>query len=144
MIQTLPNDLSKSNEKKVQLKKTMFAGFRPIFCFSRIIGLMPFSIVCDSNGEVQSCKVKRVDCVWFTISFCTHLTLAFLNYRLMDLSAEHHPQIANLFLCALNSILTMLSFICCSVFYVMNMCNRHKFFGILQNLGQFDKEVRVN
>lgn len=143
MIHTLQNHLNRSNNKHVRLKQTMFAGFRPLFCFSRITGLMPFSIVCNSNGEVQSCKVKVVDVVWFVISICVCILLAIWNSYCLYSNISHHSP-AMIVLNATGPILSILCFTFSALFYAINMWNRQKFLGILQNLERFDKEVSFN
>lgn len=138
-MQTQNIVLGKSKEKEARLKKSMFAGFRPIFCFSRIIGLMPFSIVCNSDGELQACRVKVVDCVWFLLSICVYLLLAIFN--LLYLNVRHQYKIALVTLFVGNSILTILNFISCVICYIINMCNRRKFLDILKMFENFDAEV---
>lgn len=141
MIQTLQDHLKKSNDKQVRLKETMSAGFRPLFCFSRITGLMPFSVVCNSNGEVQSCKVKVVDVVWFTISICVCISLAILNYNQIHSSIDHQYQIAMIVLNVGISIISLLACTFFVLFYVINMSNRNKFLGSQENFERFDNEV---
>lgn len=144
MIQTVQNYLNKSNDKQARLRETMFAGFRPLFCFLRITGLTAFSIDCNSNGEVQSSKVKVVDVVWFTIAICVCMSLAILNYNQIHPSINHQYQIATIFLNVGSSIISMLTCIFFVLFYSINMYNRQIFIDILRNFEQFDKEVSLN
>lgn len=44
--------------------------FRPIYIFSRAFGLMPFSIICQSNGGVRESKVTKFDALWFAHWLC--------------------------------------------------------------------------
>lgn len=131
------------------IKKTMFAGYRPIFCNSRIFGLTPFSIICNSNGEVQSCKVKVFDCVWLVVSICVYVLLVIFNYYLFIsvISFIHHQsnnqyrQTTFLVLNVGNSILVLLNFVFYILFCIINMCNRDKFLNILKMFEHFDKQV---
>lgn len=139
MFQASQNHLSKCNGKQAQSKKTMFAGFRPIFCFSRAFGLVPFSIVCNAYGEVQSCKIRKIDCLWFAISICVFISLAILNF--IQITTINYHQTAHFVLNVGNFLISTLCSIFYVLFYVINMRNRHHFVGVLQNLEIFDKEV---
>lgn len=141
MIQTSRHRFNQFNERENRLMKTMFATFRPIHCTSRIFGLMPFTIVCNSDGEVQSLKVKTVDGIWFTVSICTYLFFVIFNYDVLRVSAHYYRKSVTLILIEGNYTLPWLSFVCVTVFFVVNMCNRRKYFDILKMFEQFDKEA---
>lgn len=141
MIQTLQDVLSKYRKKQVQSKKNMFDGFRPIFYFCRAFGLLPFSIVCNPHGEVQTCKVKIIDCLWFATSICACLLMAIFNYRMLSLSADHHRKSATIIPIVANYILQLLTFIFTALFFILNMYNRDKFIQMLKMFEHFDKEA---
>lgn len=132
MVEILPNVFS---------KKTMYDGFRPIYCYSRIFGFLPFSIVRNSNGEMESCKVKTIDFLWFAISFCICLLLAMYNYYLFTTYINPYLQIAMYVLKIGNTVLVMLNFISSAILSAIEMYNRHKFLDILKEFEHFDREA---
>ena len=141
-METLRNDSSKPNGKEDRLKKNMFAGYRPIFWFSRIFGSIPFSIVCNSNGEVQSCKMKKADWIFMAVSLCVYLSIIFNLYCTLSSKFDHQRQIAMLVMTMGLFIVASLSFIFGTQLILINMCNRHKLVDILKNFDRFDKEVK--
>lgn len=140
MVQTSQNRSGQATEKQVRPKESMFASFRPIFCFSRIFGSMSFSIVCNSNGEVQSCKVKVVDVVWLAISICIYLTLV-IFYDVLSLNADDYRKSGTFPLFMGSYILQWLSFIFGALFFAINLWNRYTFLDILKMFEHFDKKA---
>lgn len=141
MIQVLQNHVDKSKERQVRLKETMCTGFQPIFRICRVFGLLPFSIVRNLNGEIQSCKVRKVDCVWFVISICVCLALVTFNYHMLCLNVNQHQRNATIVLIMGHYLLQLFTVICSALFFIINMYNRQKFVDILRNFEHFDKEV---
>lgn len=141
MIQALQSRIDKSKERQVRLKETMFTGFQPIFRICRVFGLLPFSIVYNLNGEIESCKVNRVDCVWFAVSICIYLSLVIFNYHVLCLNLKQLQKNATFVLIMGNYLLQLFTFICSSLFFILNMWNRQIFIDVLKNFERFDKEV---
>lgn len=141
MAQTSQNGSKKSIKRLVRSDENMFSSFRPIFCFSRIFGSMPFSIVCNSNGEVQSCEVKVVDYVWFVISIGIYLRLMIFNYSLWNLYADYQREGTIFVLFVGNFILQWLGFIFGVLSFAINSWNRYMFLDFLKMFEHFDKEV---
>lgn len=63
------------NTRNVQSKH----GFKPIYYFSRALGLWPFTI--DSNGSIKKAHVRLVDILWFSMSICLYLLAAYQTYN---------------------------------------------------------------
>lgn len=141
MAQTSQNETKKSIKRLARLDGTMFSSFRPIFCFSRIFGSIPFSIVCNSNGEVQSCEVRVVDYMWFAISICVYITMVIFSYKVFSLNAANFHENATFVLFLVNAIFQWLSLIFGALFFVVNMWNRQIFIDFLKMFEQFDKEA---
>lgn len=51
-------------------------AFKPLYVVSRLIGLMPFSIVRGANGNILACKVTVFDFIWFFITIIWYFVLA--------------------------------------------------------------------
>lgn len=65
-------------KKSISSKKLSFAhSFKPVYILCRIFGFMPFSIAYDSNGEIQTARIRVVDLIWFIISIGVYLSSAF-------------------------------------------------------------------
>lgn len=79
-------ELDQSLKKNIPLKKMTFSySLRPIYYFSRIFGLLPFTIVYDTNGDVYEARVTCFDILWFIISVCLYLLLALFSYTNIQL-----------------------------------------------------------
>lgn len=62
-------NLSAVSKKWFYSGKNNFAyTIRPICYISRIVGLFPFTIIHDLNGDVQEARVTLLDFLWFKIS----------------------------------------------------------------------------
>lgn len=132
MVQPPRNNNNKINENETQVKTLNFMDcFRPVYYISRMFGLKPFSIIYDSNGEVQQSKITKFDGIWFVISMCI--------YALMAYSVEGNcgPK----FIFVLGYIFTMFGLTCSVLTIAFDMCNRFEFVEILKKITIFDKEV---
>ena len=78
IVQTTFISNNKTNKIKPQAKKLNFMdSFRPVYYFSRIFGLLPFSFIYDSNGDVQKTKITKFDGLWFLISMFVYVLMSF-------------------------------------------------------------------
>lgn len=119
--------------------KNVRHGFQPIYCFSRCIGLWPFTIAYDSNGAIKDARIDLFDCLWFLISICLHLTALYSSYGFMTrtrASEEQHFFSSLIFY--INQIPSLLFGAIC---IVLDMLNRNKLTSILKKFIIFDKQV---
>lgn len=121
----------------VKLEKPNFAlSFRPIYYCSRVFGLMPFTIIYDSNDNVQKPKVGLLDSLWFLISICSYLIMAYISCQ----RSAIYQNIPYVF-----SFGVFMIFLSSQIFgaliIVMDMCNRFRLVDILKKIVIFDKEV---
>lgn len=132
-------ELNQSNKTNTITNKMNFAySFRPVYYFSRMFGLLPFSIVYDSNGDVLRARVTAIDILWFIISVCIYLLLAFLSYTNMRLP---DGPIESPLLIASDYTLLIVGLIYGAVIIVFDMYNRSTFIDILKKFTAFDMEV---
>lgn len=124
-------------------KKLNFAhSFQPIYILSRIFGLMPFTIVFDSNDKIQTARVKVIDLIWFTIAIgiylcsITHFPLAGQHIFLYILVPDSTLTLA---FGTKSIVIFRRLFNCLSI--GMEMCNRFKLIEILKNINTFDEKV---
>lgn len=136
IIKNIPYPDNQLNvEKNVDyLKECGFMySLRPIYYFSRLFGLMPFSILYDSNGDVQKPKVRFLDGLWFTISISVFLSIVIASVQEMEFISSLDLRMF--------MIVTM-GLIFDAIFIVLDMFNRVKLVDIFKKFVIFDKAVR--
>lgn len=114
-------------------------SFRPVYYVSRAFGLMPFSIIYNSNREPNNSKVTVYDCLWLMVSVCIYLMLGFFRYRNLVLpegaSTTSHILILG------DSVVLILSLTFAGQFVIMDFFNRFKLVDVLKKIIVFDNEV---
>lgn len=128
-------------KNKVCLKTINFAfSFQPAYYFCRVFGLMPFSFVYNSAGEIQKPRICIFDGLWFVIVICWYLLNAFNIYRILNsLQDPNVPYIITLGYYVF--IILGLIYACGNI--VMDTLNRFKWFDIWKNFSNFDREVNI-
>lgn len=125
--------LANSNELK---DSNFFNSFKPIYYFSRVFGLLPYSIVCDPKGVIQGPCISRLDISWFIISLSVYLFAALASFQYMD----YEDNALNILVLCDNYHLTLgLGFD--FLLIVDDMCKRFKFVDLLKKFNSFDNEV---
>lgn len=133
MAQPPTHSNDETNANKAQPEAFNFMkSFRPVYYFSRLIGLMPFTINCDSNGEVQRSAITKSDGVWLVISISI--------YSLIPFYIKVVP--GPVFVVILGHIFAIFGSVYSVLTIVVDMCNRSKFIEILRRITAFDKMVR--
>lgn len=125
--------------KRGRWKKLNFAySFLPVYYFSRVLGLMPYSFSWDSEGELQAPQVNLVDGIWFLLSICIYVLAAFTNFQTIILPKEMKIESALYFG---HYALLIQGLVICAISIGMDMFNRNKLVAILKAFIEFDKEV---
>ena len=121
-------------------KKRDFAySFLPIYYFSRLFGLMPYSIVYDSIGEIQTPRVRTIDGIWFIISICIYVLAAFTNFQ--SITSPKEMTMVSDALYFGHYMLLIEGLLVSAVSIGFDMHNRYKLVTILKAFICFDKEV---
>lgn len=128
----------KANVNKVQPKDSFAYSFRSIYYYSRVFGLLPYSIIYDTEGEPQVPRVGVLNCLWFIVSIFLYSSMAYVSY--IDMSISHDQNVPHVLVLG-SYFLQILSLIFGAVIIIMDMCNRHRFVDILRKIGIFDKEA---
>lgn len=110
---------------------------RPIQFYSRIFGLIPFSIVRGANGEILEPRVKLFDFLWFIVAICFYLWLSVAHVRALE--TQQNPTHTILLLGDFILIASGIAF--GAVVVVMDMFNRFRIVDILRKFTIFDKRV---
>lgn len=121
-------------------KKLNFVyGFLPTYYVSRVCGMMPFSIVYDSNGEPKQSKVKKCDQLWLIFHILLFSYVTFCNFRDLKLPENTSSTPYTLMLCdyALYAFITISAFLLLG----MDIRNRQKFVDFLRMFTIFDRKV---
>lgn len=127
--------------KKKDVKKPVSFSkvLQPIYYLSRVFGLIPYSIIHDSNGAIKEPNVTKFDVLWLLISVGFYSLISVLTYNNMvsvqDPAAPHYILILGDYL--VSSIIVVFGL----VIIGMNMCNRFKLVDILKSITTFDKEA---
>lgn len=137
--QTPVKERIESIENKDRTRDLSFADtFRPIYYYSRVFGLMPFSIVCDSNGEPQEPRIGVLNFLWFITSMCLYLSMAY--YSFIDMNVTRDDSLPYAFILA-GFIMQIFRLVFGALIILIDMCKRYKLVDILKKLNIFSKEV---
>lgn len=115
-------------------------SYRPMYYFARFFGLLPFSFVYDSNGELQAPRVTIFDGVWFVLSVVFYLMLAISSFEGFEIIPNDPAPLVNL----INALLLTVGLCNGATMIVVNMCVRFRFTAILKTITAFDKEASLN
>lgn len=114
-------------------------SFKPIYYFSRVCGLMPFSIIYDSSHKIHKIKVCAFDVLWFVISIYLYLYVAFISYKEMTYpKSRNMPK--NIMILG-DSFILIFVLLFGAMNIIIDMCNRVKLSEILRMFTAFDEEV---
>lgn len=109
-------------------------GFRPIHILSRVIGLMPFSII-QSYGSVQKPRVSVLDGLWFVISLCSW------SFFVVQINIPTDSNNVSYVLVLSSALLAFSMLIYCMSLPLIDMCNRYKIVDIIIKFTIFDQRV---
>ena len=129
------------NKKNPSKKYNLIYGLLPVYFFSRAIGLLPFSIVCNSTGKVQCARVRAFDFIWFVFSIGLYISMALFIYQAMVIPKDPNESVI---LIIGDNLLLISGLASAVIFILIDMFNRNRLVGILKNLTVFDDEVGEN
>lgn len=137
MMSVAINRKPKNAAEDMHINKHSFANsFRPIYYFSRLFGLLPWSINYDSKRQVQGPRLRVFDVLWFLMFICGYLLMAYNSYHRMTVN-----QNSVTVLIFGGHMHVILKFIFGISAMGMDLCNRHKIVYILKMFNDFDKNV---
>lgn len=116
-------------------------GFRPIYYFSRVFGLMPYTLIYNPNGTIEGHKIKAIDMLWFIISIAINLIMTLMI--LESTQYLHEIKSTSFILEGGDHLLLLLGAIFNFIIIGMDMGIRFKLMDIFKNINTFDEEVRV-
>lgn len=129
-------------QEKLQPEKIgVLQSFRPVYYFSRIFGLMPFSIACDTRRDIQKPQINVLDGVWFVCSMLIYISMAIISYKNMKLPQDTNK--SSFILVLGDYLLLYVGLIYGALIILFDMLNRYKLVGILNKYITFDNEVSL-
>lgn len=138
--QSSVNTQHEMDENEVHSDKVSFTrSLRPIYYFSRMFGLMPFSIVHGSNGEAQKPRISKLDGIWFAVAIGSYLAMAYIAFK--NIAAED-PNSTSYMLILVDYFIYFSEIFLGILIIGFEMCNRFKLINILREFTTFDTEVR--
>lgn len=129
----------KRDRKGLPPKITFLYGFRPIYYFSRAFGMLPFSIVSNSSGELEGPRVSKFDGAWCMISMCIYASLVYSIIYGMEI--PQNSSISATILLFGDNFLLIANFIFGILMIGVDMSNRYKFVNLMKKLVLFDNQV---
>lgn len=131
--------MDQSLQKNIPSKKITFSySLLPIYYFSRIFGLLPFTIVYDTNGDVHEARITYFDVLWFIISVCLYLLLALFSYK--HIQVPEGPNVSQILVLG-DCALLIAGLLYGAVIIVFDLYNRFKLIDIMKKFTTFDMEV---
>lgn len=138
MVQSAPNAVPKDENHRTNTLNFAIA-FRPIYYFSRIFGRMPFTIVHNSNGEIQRPRITAFDIIWLFISLCVYSVALISNQMWKDTYVAWKRN--KIFIIS-NNVYALLEVGFCLIGIIMDLFNRYKIVQVLNKFTIFDKKVK--
>lgn len=120
-------------------KITFTYGIRPIYCFSRIFGVMPFSIIYGPNGAARKPAVNLFDKLWFVAWFFLYSSIIWVVNHKLDYTQTPSGSSSILIFGGFFFLVSIFS--CDIIIMTINMCNRFKLIDILDRFTVFDSEA---
>lgn len=118
------------------LDSNLFNTFKPIYYFSRINGLMPYSIECDLKGQIQRPRIDKLDVVWFVVSSSIYLYATIGSFKYLDIFNQ-----ALKILVLFDNFHLTLGLTFALLLIANDMCKRFTFVDLLIKFNNFDREV---
>lgn len=138
--QSKTDDLTNNLKKNAQFRNINFEySIRPIYYFARAFGLLPFSVIRNSNGEIQKPHVGVINLLLFVISICWYLILAYSCY--LNVTFLLYNPKTSFILVFGDYLLLIVGLISTTLFIVMDMVNRTRLVDVLKRLTVFDQKV---
>lgn len=120
-------------------KYDFIQNFRPIYIVSRVFGMMPFSIVYQANGDIESSTITKFDILWLSISICIY---SFGIYTQAQFIFPRGSDIYTSHLVVLSDNITVMLGLILGLFAIcFDMYNRSKFVEVVKKFSNFDKKV---
>lgn len=114
------------------------SSLKIIYIFSRVCGLLPFSVARQANGEIRENRVNVFDFLWFIVWV---LVMSYLAINCVNVTKfPENPNIPHALTIG-HPVLITLGYAYAAIGTVFDMCNRFKLMEMAKSFTAFDKEV---
>lgn len=114
--------------------------FHPLYIFSHLFGLMPFSIVRSPSGDTLTAKVTVGCLLWFFIAIMWYFLLGAIATKNLRLPQDPNESLT---INVGDHALLIAGLGLGIISIIMDMFNRNKLVKIVQSFNVFDNEVRL-
>lgn len=114
------------------------SSFLSIYKFSRLFGLMPFTVTFDAKGNVNHPHIKLFDILWLTLCLYSCMMMAFTYYE--NFKLPQAQKISSILVFG-NAFLIIFGVLWVIIIIIMDLMNRFKLIALLKMFNSFDKEV---
>lgn len=131
---------SRKTHKESERKKAfnLFDCIKPTYIAARVFGQLPFTIHCNSNGELTRASVGAFDVLWFIGAIILNLVCVYFTLSSLQISFVIESSV----LLNGSRLITIFGFLMAPIFIVLDMINRNRLVKILRDLSNFDDNVR--
>lgn len=128
-----------SNRNIPLVENDFISSFRPIYISSRVLGLLPFSLILNSNGSIQKSRVKDLDWCWFVLSICVQLVLIWFYLQNLAFWRNHLKEWGIFTVCTDINVVTQLTLQIATI--NLDLFNQSLHIDILKRFKIFDNKV---
>ena len=138
-ISRLENTAGKAKNSK---QLDFLYSFKPNYYFLRAVGLWPFSIVRDSNGDFWKPKVTKLDLIWFIIPILLYVSTSIIFFKCSTIFERNYLASTATYI-FINGTYVRVEL---SLFFIasiigIDMYNRFKIVNTLKMFADFDELV---
>lgn len=127
--------------RKIAAKhRDLLDSFQPIYYFSRLFGLMPFTIGRSSSGNISGPRVNKLDAVWLVAAISIYSLATVVSFKYVKFDQEPSTKCWNMLINSTNWHLT-LGLIFCGLFIGVDLYNREKLVDLFKRFAIFDKDL---
>lgn len=124
---------------KVQSKNVQH-GFQPVYYYSRVAGLWPFTITYNSHGSIKEARIHPFDILWLCASICLYSAAIFYYIDIMmHADPTNGTYISNM----ISNVCQTIYLVFCTVGIAIDMFNRKNLVSMLDKFTVFDTEVSI-
>lgn len=115
----------------------IFDTVKPIRFLARTFGLLSFSVNYTSCGEIESCEIRALDVVCFTVYFTLTIALSVMNYIFLTPAEDIWSKV----LLLTYEIFLISALLLAAFCMACDLVNRHRLLALLKKINTFDKQV---
>lgn len=124
-------------DAKPAIKFSFFDSVKLVYRVGRLFGLLPFTLNYKLNGEIDSCRLRIIDILWFVITVALCMASSVLGYSALTPTQDNRTT----FLLFGGRIVLIGGVSLAAISIVMDFFNRHRLVELVKSINSFDQEV---